>query len=184
MTAMKLPPSPDSKVHGANMGPIWGRQDPGGPHVGLMNLAIWASIVLDNGISLLDNISCNILPIDSFKLQWDSNQNTSHFIEENALQNTFSKMSAFSCRFECVNLKQVKLQPYKGYLKKLLQRVCPFSTKKTNGHSWWRHQMETFSALLAICAGNSPVPGEFPAQRPVTLSFEVFFDLHLNQRLS
>ena len=28
--------------------------------------------------------------------------------------------------------------------------------------SWWRHQMETFSALLAICAGNSPVPGEFP----------------------
>ena len=32
---------PDSKVHGANMGPIWGRQDPGGPHVGPMNLAIW-----------------------------------------------------------------------------------------------------------------------------------------------
>ena len=30
---------------------------------------------------------------------------------------------------------------------------------------WWRHQMETVSALLAICAGNSPVPGEFPAQR-------------------
>ena len=28
--------------------------------------------------------------------------------------------------------------------------------------SWWRHQMETFSALLAFCAGNSPVPGEFP----------------------
>ena len=31
---------PDSKVHGANMGPIWGRQDPGGPHVGPMNFAI------------------------------------------------------------------------------------------------------------------------------------------------
>ena len=30
---------PDSKVHGANMGPIWGRQDPGGPHVGPMNLS-------------------------------------------------------------------------------------------------------------------------------------------------
>ena len=28
--------------------------------------------------------------------------------------------------------------------------------------------METFSAFLAICAGNSPVTGEFPAQRPVT----------------
>ena len=32
--------NPDSKVHGANMGPIWGRQDPGGPHVGPKNLAI------------------------------------------------------------------------------------------------------------------------------------------------
>ena len=43
--------------------------------------------------------------------------------------------------------------------------------------TWWRHQMETFSALLAICAGNSPVSGEFPAQRPVTRSFDVFFGL-------
>ena len=36
--------------------------------------------------------------------------------------------------------------------------------------------METFSVLLAICAGNSPVTGEFPVQRPVTQSFNVFFD--------
>ena len=50
--------------------------------------------------------------------------------------------------------------------------------------SWWRHQMETFSALLAICVGNSPVPGEFPTQRPVTRRFDVFFDLRLNKRLS
>ena len=49
---------------------------------------------------------------------------------------------------------------------------------------WWRHQMEKFSALLAICAGNSPVPGEFSAQRPVTRSSGVFFDLRLNKRLS
>ena len=33
--------TPKSKVHGANMGPIWGRQDSGGPHVGPMNFAIW-----------------------------------------------------------------------------------------------------------------------------------------------
>ena len=52
------------------------------------------------------------------------------------------------------------------------------------GPSWWRHQMETFSALLTICAGNSPVPGEFPTQRPVTRSFDVFFDLRLNKPLS
>ena len=50
-------------------------------------------------------------------------------------------------------------------------------------NSWWRHQMETFSALLAICAGNSPASGEVPAQRPVKRSFDVFFDLRLNKRL-
>ena len=50
--------------------------------------------------------------------------------------------------------------------------------------SWWRHQMEKCSALLALCVGNSPVTGEFPAQRPVTQSFDVFFDLHLNKHLS
>ena len=33
---------PDSKIHGANVGPTWGHQDPGGPHVGHTNLAIWA----------------------------------------------------------------------------------------------------------------------------------------------
>ena len=44
--------------------------------------------------------------------------------------------------------------------------------------------METFSASLVICAGNSPAPGEFPAQRPVTRSLDVFFDLHPNKRLS
>ena len=50
--------------------------------------------------------------------------------------------------------------------------------------SWWRHQIETFSALLATCAGNSPVSGEFPAQRPMTRSFDAFFDLRPNKRLS
>ena len=50
--------------------------------------------------------------------------------------------------------------------------------------SWWRHQMETFSALLAICVGNSPVPGDFPTQRPVKRSFDVLFDLRPNKRLS
>ena len=50
--------------------------------------------------------------------------------------------------------------------------------------SWWRHQMETFSALLVIIQRNSPLPGEFPAQRPVTRSFHVSFDLRLNKPLS
>ena len=48
---------------------------------------------------------------------------------------------------------------------------------------WWRHQMETFFALLNLCVGKSPVTGEFLAQRPVARRFDVFFDLRLNERL-
>ena len=44
--------------------------------------------------------------------------------------------------------------------------------------------MENFSALLVICVGNSLVTSECPSQRPVTQSFDVFFDLRLNKRLS
>ena len=44
--------------------------------------------------------------------------------------------------------------------------------------------METFSVLLAFCGGNLPVTGEFPAQKPVTWSFDVFSDLRLNKGLS
>ena len=46
--------------------------------------------------------------------------------------------------------------------------------------SWWRHQMETFSVLLALCVGNSSVAGEFPAHK----GFDVFFHLRLNKWLS
>ena len=51
-------------------------------------------------------------------------------------------------------------------------------------YPWWRDQMETNFALLAICAGRSPDTGEFPAQRLMTRSFDVFFDLRPNKRLS
>ena len=55
-----------------------------------------------------------------------------------------------------------------------------YHTTSDEIHLWamarWCHQMETFSALLAICAGNS--------QKPVTRSFDVFFDRRLNNRLS
>ena len=59
---------------------------------------------------------------------------------------------------------------------------CDFGDE--NLVTWWRHQMETFSELLAICAGNSLVTGEFPAQKPVVRSFDVFFDPRLNKRLN
>ena len=48
----------------------------------------------------------------------------------------------------------------------------------------WHLQMAIYSASLALCARNSPATGEFPAQRPVTRSFDVFFDLRLNKMLS
>ena len=44
------------------------------------------------------------------------------------------------------------------------------------GNAWWRHQMETFSAWLALCEGNPPVNGGFPSHGPVTWSFDVCFN--------
>ena len=72
-------------------------------------------------------------------------------------------------------------------LESALRLLCISNQLDASTHfqyTWWRHQMEAFSALLAICAGNSPVPGEFPTQRPVTRSFDVYFDLRPNKRLS
>ena len=48
----------------------------------------------------------------------------------------------------------------------------------------WRHQVETFSALLALCHGNPPVTDGFPSQGPMRRSVDVFFDLCLNKRLN
>ena len=78
------------------------------------------------------------------------------------------------------------------FLKFVFKNGPPHQRKVANhfGHpvrylvTWWRHQMETFSRLLALFPGNSLVTGEFPAQRPMTRSFDVFFDLRLNKRLS
>ena len=86
---------PNSKVYGANMGSIWGRQDPGGPHVGPMNLAI----------------------------------------------------SDVSIRYHNIAHSNAKTDTRSGI-------GLP---------TWWRLHMETFSALLALCEGDSPVTGEFPS---------------------
>ena len=68
--------------------------------------------------------------------------------------------------------------------KMMFNIVCAYTHGTGTALSgWWRHQMETFPVLLALCAGNSPVTGEFPAQRPVTRSFDVFFDLRPNKRV-
>ena len=58
-----------------------------------------------------------------------------------------------------------------------IKGLIPFLEESvvTMRNAWWRHQIETFFALLAICGGNSPVTGKSHAQRPVTRSFDVFF---------
>ena len=61
----------------------------------------------------------------------------------------------------------------------LYRAVCLMVMTLYSCNTWWRHQMETFSVLLAICAGNSP-----GTQRPVTRTLDIFFDLRLNKRLS
>ena len=69
----------------------------------------------------------------------------------------------------------------------LARSFGPFRTPSANSqewHPWWRYQMETFSAFLALCAGNSRVTGEFPSQRPDTPSFDDLLDLRLNIRMS
>ena len=44
----------------------------------------------------------------------------------------------------------------------LLWKQCPKGKLCGTVFPWWRHQMEPFSALLALCAGNSPVPVNSP----------------------
>ena len=107
---MAIPPeslkghTPDSKVHGVNMGHTWGRQDPGGTHVGHMKIAIWVG--------------------------WE-----------------------------------------KGWLTDVDYSMMTSS----NGN--------IFRVTGHLCREFTG-PGELPAQRPVTRSFDVFFDLSLNKRLS
>ena len=98
------------------------------------------------------------------------------------LKNGGHVVSALMCYF----LSSVAFKKF-SIITNVLFAVRLWETQKSLSKilpTWWRHQMETFSALLAICAGNSPVPGEFPAQRPVTQSFGVFLDLRLNKRLN
>ena len=89
----------------------------------------------------------------------------------------FQKTAYISCRVRSVVAGAIILATVAWHG---ITRWEPSPAKAMHRNTtWWRHQLETFSALLAICAGNSPVP----AQRPVTWSFDVFFDQRLNRRL-
>ena len=120
-----------------------------------------------------------------YKLQWIFNQNTKLFIHKNAFENIVFEMAATATNV-IWNINYVKhsddlFMCYMSRFYIISTRLFPVIQSV---HYDVIDQMETFSALLAICAGNSPVPGEFLAQRPVTRGFDFFFDLHLNKRLS
>ena len=90
---------------------------------------------------------------------------------------------------------QLREQKYWGHITLLCNKINIDKTQETITHihlphliqirglfnSWWRHQMETFSTLLALCEGNPPIIGGFPPQRPVMQSFDVLFDPRLNK---
>ena len=113
-------PYPDSKVHGANMGPTLVLSAPDGPHVGPMNIAIRVNLLpvpesIDEIMRYLDALIWNLVA---------------------------------ACK----------------YVVRSFQEHSRHQPRSDTPTPQWRHQMETFSALLAICAGNSPVSGEFPAK--------------------
>ena len=72
------------------------------------------------------------------------------------------------------NIATKSLHPYKQRISMWMKSLTVLWLALLKPLTWQRHQMETSSALLAFCAGNSPVTGEFPAQRPVTRSFDFF----------
>ena len=99
-------------------------------------------------------------------------------MQQFSLKKMHLKMSSAKWRLSCLGLNVLRVWILNHtHLKLWVGLSYPAIHILT---SWWRHQMETFSALLAICVGYSPVPGEFPAQRPVTRSFDAFFDQRLN----
>ena len=79
------------------------------------------------------------------------------FIQENAFENVVCEMAAILSRPECDKPQAWELP--------VMWDAMTFIWHHWQKHtciSWWRHQMETFSAFLALCAGNSPVPVNSP----------------------
>ena len=101
------------------------------------------------------------------------------------LSDNTHKLSTTNFRtLHCVALYFVCLLQFQfGHGSSLVKFICfmlkPISISTSIGPCgnvpWWSHQVEIFSALLAICVGNSPVTGDLPVQRRVTRRFGVFF---------
>ena len=131
---------PDSKVHGANMGRIWGQQDPGGPHVGPMNVVIWDTIGLGH--------SCYLTYISTQGIEYHKPEITPSWISLLASHQFNIITYLIYQRHDVSNHRQID---------------CFFSSKTCWGWQHWKKSTPVLS--LAICDGNLPVNGGFPSQR-------------------
>ena len=115
--------NPDSKVHGANMRPIWGRQDPGGPHVGPMNFAIWEIICMEMEISISGAGS-------------DSSPVWQHF----CLNGKCRTLSAGWLQFEFMDGYEMTLVAFRS----MEEVPCCFlrSSVKCQGHTGWKIDLD------------------------------------------
>ena len=129
----------------------------------------WVSTSSDNGLS----------PVRRLAVTWT---NTDMF-----------SIGLWKTNFSEIWIKMLNLSFMKMILKILSAKWRPFcpgerlenvkAASPAGPNASLRHQMETFFAT-GFCAGNSPVTREFPSQRPVTRSFDLFFGLRLNQQLN
>ena len=89
-----------------------------------------------------------------------------------------------TCRLQMSHTDSYGVDKKGNLFSTLQRRHMSVMVTKILAITWWRHQMETCSALRAICVGNSLVTGEFPSQRPVTWNFDAFFYLRLIKQSS
>ena len=128
-----------------------------------------------NGYNLADNIHKSIF-FDEKLLYFDS------FFTEVCYYDSMLRLVSLGSVNQMAPKRQQAITWTNGHANRWCIYASPSLSELID--TWWRHQMETFSALLVIYAENSPVSGEFPAQRPVTRGIDVFFDLRLNKQLS
>ena len=122
---------------------------------------------------LIRNNGCVFAPND-----YPRDQGQAHIAQPDVMCPT-SSFNSLCSLVKMVYIIYLLLHIYHSMFPWLSREFCPVLIVWPSGHlSWWRHQMETSSALLALSAGNSSY-----TQRPVTWSFDVSFDLRLNKRL-
>ena len=113
---------PDSKDHGAKMGPISGRQDPGGPYVGPMNFAIWV-VSLSSNLMTTTGAMCIVLRLTGGPFQYKDLSAVFFFIMEIPIPGKWSL-----CRDGPRGWFNIKMQSYQyrkfhcGY--KTILRPC------------------------------------------------------------